>query len=519
MKIAIYTRVSTDTQADKEFNSCEAQENKIRSFISSQENMEIYKVYSDQGYTGANIDRPALMEMLHAVQQGKIDLIISYKIDRLTRSPKDFYQLIEVLEKHNVNFISVTERFDTSTPSGRLLRNIMLTFAQFERELISERTRDKMVERAKKGLWNTGRTPFGYKRENKKLIIEPQEAEVVKSIFDTFYSTGSTAEVYKKLKAERKFNHKGLPITIEDIRKLLKRVVYTGKIENKGCIYPGIHEPIISQELFDAVQGLHKHRIKKSKVFNYSIFPGIVHCKECGSIMSAVFSNKVKNGQRTRYFYYRCSSVTKRDNSFCGTRQVSSDRLDSCVIEGLGKIAHNKQYLDSLIFTLNYQQQGSQRGIELEGAPSGYTAERTIEIIQTITNAYKLPGKNEKEIIIKRHIKQINYSKENIEVVINYPDQPLEIADLPAEVPTTVGTKEGNGAEKSPEENMTAALFWAAAKKRRRQPPLEAKSAGFLNSAVRLENLIAQSRSDRTLTVILPNTIHGCKKCNLGRSK
>ena len=491
MKIAIYTRVSTDTQADKEFNSCEAQELKIRSFISSQENMEVYKVYSDQGYTGANIDRPALLEMLQTIQQGKINMVISYKIDRLTRSPKDFYQLVEVFEKHNVNFISVTERFDTSTPSGRLLRNIMLTFAQFERELISERTRDKMLERAKKGLWNSGHTPFGYKRDNKKLIIEPQEANIVKQIFDIYYSTGSTTEVYKKLKVDSLFNRKGLPISKEEIRKILSRVVYVGKIEYKDSIYPGIHEPIVSQELFDAVQGLHKHRIKKSKVFNYSVFPGIVHCKECGSIMSAVFTNKVKNGQRTRYFYYRCSSVMKRDNSFCSTRQVSSDRLDSTVVEELDKIAHNQQYLDSLIFTLNYQQQGRQPGIEPEGVASSYAAERVREIIQTIANAYKLPGKNEKELIVKRCIKQINYSKENIEVVINYPDQPLENADLPAEVQTTVGTKEGNGAEKQSAGNMSAALFWTAAKKRRRYPPLKTETANLENSAVRLENLVA----------------------------
>ena len=477
IKAAIYTRVSTDTQADKEFNSCEAQEAKIRSFISSQENMDIYKVYSDQGYTGANIDRPALIEMLQDIQRGRIDLIIAYKIDRLTRSPRDFYQLIEVFEKHNVNFISVTERFDTSTPSGRLLRNIMLTFAQFERELISERTRDKMIERAKKGFWNSGHTPFGYKRDNKKLIIEPQEAGIVKLIYDHYYSTGSTADVYNKLKNDRLFNRKGLPIPHEEIRKILGRVLYIGKIEYKVNIYPGIHEPIISPELFDAVQGLHKSRIKKSKVFNYSIFPGMVHCKECGSIMSAGFANKVKNGQRNRYFYYRCSSVTKRDISFCGTRQVSSDRLDSYVVEGLHEIAHNKQYLDSLIFTLNYQQQGNQQGIEPKGTASGYTVERAREIIQIITNAYKLPGKNEKELIIKRHIKQINYSKDNIEVVINYPDQPAQIAE--------------NGAEKSPDENMSAARFWTAAKTGRRQPPLKAKTADLLNPTVRLENLVA----------------------------
>jgi DNA invertase Pin-like site-specific DNA recombinase len=137
MKCAIYTRVSTDNQAEVEFNSCEAQEEKIRSFIKSQDNMEIFKVYSDAGFTGSNLNRPALNEMFDDMKQNKINLVISYKIDRLTRSPKDFYQLIELFEKYGVDFISVTERFDTSTPSGRLLRNIMLTFAQFERELAS----------------------------------------------------------------------------------------------------------------------------------------------------------------------------------------------------------------------------------------------------------------------------------------------------------------------------------------------------------------------------------------------
>ena len=159
-RCAIYTRVSTDMQAEVEFNSCEAQEAKIRSFITSQENMEITQVYSDAGFTGANTNRPALTQMLEDIRLGRINLVISYKIDRLTRSPKDFYQLIEVFDKYRVNFISVTERFDTSTPSGRLLRNIMLTFAQFERELTSERTKDKMLERAIKGMWNGGGHTF-----------------------------------------------------------------------------------------------------------------------------------------------------------------------------------------------------------------------------------------------------------------------------------------------------------------------------------------------------------------------
>jgi len=144
LKCGIYTRVSTDSQSEGEFNSCEAQKEKIRAFITSQEDMEIFRVYSDPGFTGANLNRPALNQMLNEIRQNKIDIVIVYKIDRLTRSPKDFYQLIELFERHKVDFITVTERFDTSTPSGRLLRNIMLTFAQFERELASERTKDKM---------------------------------------------------------------------------------------------------------------------------------------------------------------------------------------------------------------------------------------------------------------------------------------------------------------------------------------------------------------------------------------
>jgi len=151
MNCAIYTRVSTDNQAEKDFSSCEAQEEKIRAFVKSQNNWEVFKVYSDAGYTGANLNRPALQELLQDIKQGKINIVLAYKIDRLTRSPKDFYQLIEFFENCKVDFISITERFDTSTPAGRLLRNIMLTFAQFERELASERTKDKMLERAKKG--------------------------------------------------------------------------------------------------------------------------------------------------------------------------------------------------------------------------------------------------------------------------------------------------------------------------------------------------------------------------------
>ena len=424
MKAAIYTRVSTDNQAEVEFNSCETQESKIRSFIASQNGFEVYKVYSDQGYSGSNTERPALKEMLVDIQRGKIDIVISYKIDRLTRSPKDFYQLIEIFEKYNVSFLSITERFDTSTPSGRLLRNIMLTFGQFERELISERIRDKILERAKKGMWSCGKSPFGYKREEKKLIIEPKEADIVRTIFEKFVETRSTFAIYNLLKEKQLFNRFGLPLSKTAIDSILKGIVHAGMIEHKGEIYQGIHEPIISRELFDEVQKIRKEyvRPKRSSTFNYSLFPGLVQCKECGSIMSAVFSNKVKNNKRTKYFYYRCSIIEKRDRSFCNIRQVSADRLDRFIIDNLDKISKNKQYLDSLIYLLNHNGNPNLSGVEPDGSYLLITTERVQEILKYIIGASKLRSKTEKRVIIKRHIEKVIYSKETIEVKILYSD-------------------------------------------------------------------------------------------------
>lgn len=424
MKAAIYTRVSTDNQAEVEFNSCEAQELKIKSFIKSQDNIEVYNTYSDQGYSGASTERPALQEMLRDIQDGKINEVISYKIDRLTRSPRDFYQLIEVFEQNKVSFVSVTERFDTSTPSGRLLRNIMLTFAQFERELISERTRDKMFERAKKGFWHGGPAPYGYKLENKRLVIHPSEAKTVKLLFKTFNDTHSVGNVYNMLKEKNILYRKGITFSKSEIDWILKRgVIYLGKIKYHDNIYDGMHEPIIKQIVFDETQQYHKYRDKKGKAFNNTLFPGMIECRECGSIMSSVFSNKHKKKRQARYFYYRCSSTFKRDCTACGTRQISADRLDAFIIKNLDMMAQNRQFAESFIYRLNNEKTYPTAGLELKGVRSpqnGYCAENLVKILQNIVDASMLPGKYEKREIMKRHIEKVIYSKETIEVKILY---------------------------------------------------------------------------------------------------
>ena len=196
-KCAIYSRVSTSMQAEVEYNSCEAQKDRILSYIKSQEDLEFTKEYSDPGYSGGSLDRPSFQELLRDIRDKKIDVVLTYKIDRLTRSSKDFYALIEFFEKYNVSYVSVTERFDTSSPSGRLLRNIMLTFAQFEREMASERVKDKLEQKAKKGLWNGSVPPLGYKKVEKKLVVDKKNARLVKELFEKFVETGHFNEVMR----------------------------------------------------------------------------------------------------------------------------------------------------------------------------------------------------------------------------------------------------------------------------------------------------------------------------------
>jgi len=353
-KCAIYTRVSTDNQAEKEFSSCEAQEQKIKSFVASQNNWQVFKVYSDAGYSGATLERPALQQLLSDMKEGKIDIVLAYKIDRLTRSPKDFYQLIEFFEQSKIDFISITERFDTSTPAGRLLRNIMLTFSQFERELTSERTKDKLLERAKKGMANGGLTPYGYMRQDKKLIPHPREAVEVKSIFEKYLETKSLFAVYDFLKEKGIKNHSGKNFSKTNIAYLLRNVVYIGKIKHRGEIYNGIHEPIISEEIFGLAQKIHKEKLKNFRVYKNFLFGGLVNCEECGSKMTSCFTNKKDNGKLKRYYYYRCTSTLQQDWQACSVKQVSAERLENYALENLERISLDKNYLENLVFKFNH---------------------------------------------------------------------------------------------------------------------------------------------------------------------
>ncbi len=347
--------------------------------------------------------------MLRDMQKNKINTVIVYKIDRLTRSPKDFYALMEVFEQCRVDFISITERFDTSTPSGRLLRNVMLTFAQFERELTSERTKDKLLERANKGMWNGGSIPYGYKVTDKRLVPDEQKAQKLKEIFALFASTSSLAGVYKTLKKKQAFNDKNFPFSKAHLQSILKNPVYTGKFRYSGKLYQGVHQPLISEELFNHIQPFFKDKTRKLRLYKDYMLSGLVNCAECSSKMTPSYTNK---RNMRRYYYYRCTKTFKQDWRACSTRQVNADRLECFVINNLRRISLDKHYIDSLIFKLNFEGSRVRQGLEPTDLCSKTIQKNLKELVDYLEKANKI----EQALIMRKYIKDILYSKESIQI-------------------------------------------------------------------------------------------------------
>jgi site-specific DNA recombinase len=266
-RCAIYTRVSTDQGLEQDFNSLDAQYDASQAYIRSQAHaawMLLRTKYDDGGYSGGNTDRPALQRLLADVQSGKVDVIVVYKVDRLTRSLADFAKLVELFDKHNVSFVSVTQQFNTTTSMGRLTLNVLLSFAQFEREVTSERIRDKIAASKRKGLWVGGMVPLGYDTKDRKITVNAVEAEVVRTIFRLYLKLGSLnllmAELRNRgivskirtLKSGKTVG--GIPFTRGPLAHLLRNRFYIGEVAFKDEVLKGEQQPILDRDLFDAVQ-------------------------------------------------------------------------------------------------------------------------------------------------------------------------------------------------------------------------------------------------------------------------
>jgi site-specific DNA recombinase len=266
LRCAIYTRVSTDAGLEQDFNSLDAQREASEAYIKSQthEGWRLVRTsYDDGGFSGGTLDRPAMQKLLGDIRAGLIDVILVYKVDRLTRSLADFAKLVELFDAHGVSFVSVTQAFNTTSSMGRLTLNVLLSFAQFEREVTGERIRDKIAASKKKGIWMGGSVPLGYRVENRKLIVDSDEAATVRMIFERYLELGSMpallAELHdKSVRTRLRQNTSGpiggVPYTRGPLGYLLKNRVYLGEIVHKDQCYPGEHVAILDRALFDAVR-------------------------------------------------------------------------------------------------------------------------------------------------------------------------------------------------------------------------------------------------------------------------
>ena len=364
IRCGIYTRKSTEEGLDQAFNTLDAQREAAESFINSQRQegwTALPQKYDDGGYTGANMERPALKRLLADVQSGTVNCVVVYKVDRLSRSLLDFAQIMEILDKHGATFVSVTQQFNTTSSMGRLTLNILLSFAQFEREMISERTRDKMGAARRKGKWVGGNPVLGYDVAPKggSLVVNQEEAERVRKIFALYLELGSLIPVVEELD-RRGWRMKawttregrragGKPIAKNSLYNLLTNMIYVGKVDYSGHVYDGEHDRIVDDEAWNRVQSaLNRNgRCGGRNIGNKyaALLKGLVRCASCDVGMIHTYVNK----KDRLYRYYVCVKAHQRGWSQCETRSVSALALENAVVEQLRGIAHNSTMLREVL--------------------------------------------------------------------------------------------------------------------------------------------------------------------------
>jgi len=361
LRCAIYTRKSTEDGLEQEYNSLDAQRDAGEAYIASQKSegwICLPDRYDDGGFTGGNMDRPAIKRLLADIEDGKVDCIVVYKVDRLSRSLIDFSKIMDVLEQRSVSFVSVTQQFNTSSSMGRLMLNVLLSFAQFEREMISERTRDKIAATRRKGKWSGGMPMLGYDVDASggRLNVNDEEAARVRSIFELYLERLSLIETAKELDARgwrtkrwitRKGHERGgKPFNKNSLFKLLTNRIYLGKITYKDEVHEGEHSAIVDEDIFGRTQRMLKRngRSGGKHVRNRfgALLKGLVRCVSCECGM--VPTHATKNGNK-RYRYYVCAAAQSRGWHTCPSPSVPAPELERFVVEQVKGIGQDTDLL------------------------------------------------------------------------------------------------------------------------------------------------------------------------------
>ncbi|MFN7167951.1 MAG: recombinase family protein [Pannonibacter sp.] len=337
LRCAVYTRKSSEEGLEQEFNSLHAQREACEAFIASQRSegwVLVRDQYDDGGISGGTLERPGLKRLMADIEDGLVDVVVVYKIDRLSRSLADFAKLVEVFDRNGVTFVSVTQSFNTTTSMGRLTLNILLSFAQFEREVTAERIRDKVAASRKKGMWMGGMPPYGYRAENRKLVIDEERAGHVRWIFARFIEIGSGTVLARELGARGIRSVRGNSFDKKYIYRMLSNRAYLGEAVHKGDSYPGEHEAIIDRETWDKVHAILAKSPRKRAARTRANTPALLKGLLFGPDGAAFSPSHTRSGDKL-YRYYVSQTVLKHGAGSCPVGRVPAGEIEAAVIDQL----------------------------------------------------------------------------------------------------------------------------------------------------------------------------------------
>ena len=337
LRCAVYTRKSSEEGLEQEFNSLHAQREACEAYVASQRSegwVLVRDEYDDGGLSGGTLERPALKRLLADIEEGLVDVVVVYKIDRLSRSLMDFSKLVEVFDRNGVTFVSVTQSFNTTTSMGRLTLNILLSFAQFEREVTAERIRDKVRASRMKGMWMGGVPPMGYEVKDRKLIIKEDEAANVRWIFDRFIEIGSGTVLARELAERGVQTRRGNRIDKKFLYRMLNNRVYIGEAVHKENSYPGEHKAIIAREIWDKVHAILTESPRKRAARTRADTPALLKGLLYGPDGAAFSPTHTRKGGRL-YRYYVSQTVLKHGAGACPVGRVPAGEVEAAVIDRL----------------------------------------------------------------------------------------------------------------------------------------------------------------------------------------
>lgn len=401
-RCAIYTRKSSEEGLEQAFNSLHAQREAGEAYINSQKHegwIVLRTAYDDGGFSGGTMERPALVQLIADIAQGKIDVVVVYKVDRLSRSLADFVRIIERFDQQGVSFVSVTQQFNTSTSMGRLTLNVLLSFAQFEREVTGERIRDKIAASKKKGMWMGGSVPLGYDVIDKRLIVNKREARQVNRIYTLYLSCGCVRKVKAILDQGKLTGKSGRPFSRGALYTLLKNPLYRGHVAHKGKHYPGQHEGIIAPGIWQQVQeklACHAGHKRKARTVDPSLLTGLLYDDQ-GHPMSPTHARK----QSKRYRYYISQAILQFKGKEAGSViRLPAREIESPVLRAIRNMLNDPQQLTQAI------------------AYQSYSAQETKSLIKQgtlLASRLESESPHEQISILNRMVRKIMISKNEIQ--------------------------------------------------------------------------------------------------------